>query len=111
MTLEASEFLRRFCLHILPKGFRKIRHYGFLATRNKQKLRLQQVCMGILKQAKGKPNWKEISLEKLGFDVDACPCCTGGKMIRMQSFAAHAPPELINNLIQQHTLDRQNLLS
>lgn len=111
MTLEASEFLRRFCLHILPKGFRKIRHYGFLATRNKQKLRLQQFCLGVLKQAKGKPNWKEISLEKLGFDVDACPCCTGGKMIRMQSFAAHAPPELINNLIQQHTLNRQNLLS
>ena len=33
MTLEATEFIRRFCLHILPKGFRKIRHYGFLSNR------------------------------------------------------------------------------
>jgi predicted Zn-ribbon and HTH transcriptional regulator len=32
MTLEAAEFLRRFCLHILPPGFRKIRYYGFMAN-------------------------------------------------------------------------------
>jgi hypothetical protein len=36
MTLSAPEFLRRFCLHIWPKGFRKIRHYGILASRNKK---------------------------------------------------------------------------
>jgi hypothetical protein len=35
MTISAPEFLRRFCLHILPKGFRKIRHYGILSSRNK----------------------------------------------------------------------------
>ena len=34
MTLEATEFLRRFCLHILPPGFRKIRYYGFIANTN-----------------------------------------------------------------------------
>ncbi len=33
MTLSAEEFLRRFCLHILPKGFVRIRFYGFLAPR------------------------------------------------------------------------------
>ena len=33
MTLTATEFLRRFLLHILPKGFQRIRHYGFLANR------------------------------------------------------------------------------
>jgi hypothetical protein len=32
MTLSSTEFLRRFCLHILPKGFRKIRHYGLLSS-------------------------------------------------------------------------------
>jgi hypothetical protein len=33
MTLSAAEFLRRFCLHVLPKGFVRIRFYGFLAPR------------------------------------------------------------------------------
>ncbi len=33
MTLAAVEFLRRFLLHILPAGFMRIRHYGFLANR------------------------------------------------------------------------------
>jgi hypothetical protein len=35
MTLEATEFIRRFLLHILPSGFVKIRHFGFLANRNR----------------------------------------------------------------------------
>ena len=39
MTISAPEFLRRFCLHILPKNFRKIRHYGILSSRNKKNLR------------------------------------------------------------------------
>ena len=38
MTLKGTEFLRRFCLHILPHGFRKIRQYGFLANVCKAKL-------------------------------------------------------------------------
>ena len=32
MTLEAHEFIRRFLLHVLPDGFQRIRHYGFLAN-------------------------------------------------------------------------------
>jgi hypothetical protein len=35
MTLSAEEFLRRFCLHVLPKGFVRIRFYGFLAPRSR----------------------------------------------------------------------------
>jgi hypothetical protein len=35
MTLEAVEFIRRFMLHVLPPGFMKIRHFGFLANRNR----------------------------------------------------------------------------
>jgi len=37
MTLSATEFIRRFLLHVLPKGFMKIRHYGLLGNRNKTK--------------------------------------------------------------------------
>ena len=33
MTLKAAEFIRRFLLHVLPAGFVRIRHYGFLANR------------------------------------------------------------------------------
>ncbi len=37
MTLSAKEFVRRFLIHVLPKHFTKIRHYGFLASRDKKK--------------------------------------------------------------------------
>lgn len=92
MLLEAEEFLRRFCLHILPPGFMKIRHYGILASRVKPMLRMYQMKMGVLVQNLEKANWKEITKTKLHFDIDACPCCKTGKMIRIQSFDANAPP-------------------
>ena len=92
MTLDAEEFLRRFCLHILPPGFMKIRHYGILASRVKPMLRMQQMQMGVLIQNIEKVNWKVITKTRLHFDVDACPCCKTGKMIRILSFDANAPP-------------------
>lgn len=95
MTLEATEFLRRFCLHILPPKFMKIRHYGILASRTKPKLQMQQMKMGIMvieKEKREKKDWKELTKTKLGFDVEQCPCCKTGKMVRIISFDAHAPP-------------------
>ena len=50
MTLEAIEFLRRFCMHILPPGFRKIRYYGFMANVNSALLQVQQKEMGVKMQ-------------------------------------------------------------
>ena len=38
MQLEPVEFLRRFMLHVLPRGFNRIRHYGLLSNRNKRAL-------------------------------------------------------------------------
>ena len=99
MTLAAEEFLRRFCMHILPPKFMKIRHYGILASRVKPKLRIQQMKLGIIiesrSSAKEKKDWKEIAKTKLNFDVDRCPCCKTGKMIRIMSFDANAPPIII----------------
>jgi hypothetical protein len=46
MTLSATEFLRRFVQHVLPRGFVKVRHYGFLANRRRQN-RLE-VCRRLL---------------------------------------------------------------
>ena len=94
MTLDAAEFLRRFCLHILPKGFRKIRHYGFLSNRNAARLGMQQMQMGIIPQPKQKvkKEWKEVAKEKLHYDADACPCCKTGRMVTILAFQAHGPP-------------------
>jgi len=38
MTLDASEFMRRFLQHVLPRGFHKVRYYGLLSPRNRQRL-------------------------------------------------------------------------
>jgi hypothetical protein len=109
MTLDATEFLRRFCLHILPPKFMKIRHYGILSSRTKPKLRMQQMKMGVIvieKEKQGKTEkkgWKELSKEKLGFDVEKCPCCKTGKMVRILSFDAHAPPLHYMELIKMQS--------
>ena len=114
MTLEATEFLRRFCLHILPPKFMKIRHYGILASRTKPKLRMQQMKMGIIvvRQEKKDPitnGWKELSKIKLGFDVEQCPCCKTGKMVRIVSFDAHAPPLYWIEQLRKRTSIERNI--
>ncbi len=45
-TLSAEEFIRRFLQHVLPRRFRKVRYYGFLAARNKNQLQLIQYLFG-----------------------------------------------------------------
>jgi hypothetical protein len=94
MVLEATEFLRRFCLHILPPGFRKIRHYGFLANTNRAMLQMQQKEMGVAVAPAIKKDWKTIAKEKMNYDVDECPCCKKGRMMAILHFDAHAPPPL-----------------
>jgi hypothetical protein len=101
MTLEADEFLRRFCLHILPPKFVKMRHYGFLSSRAKQKLKIEQMKQGISTAKKSskieKKGYKEITKNQLGFDVDQCVCCKKGRMITVMQFMANAPPKQIND--------------
>jgi hypothetical protein len=90
MTLDAVEFLRRFCLHILPRGFRKIRHYGLLASRCKPLLRIRQLQMGVL-PAPLKDS-TQICVQNLKFNPKACPCCKTGEMLCLLFFSANAPP-------------------
>lgn len=110
MTLDAHEFLRRFCLHILPPKFVKIRHYGFLSSRGKIKLKIRQVQLGILPPKHQKQTgipFAEIARTRLGFDPEACPCCKTGKMIIVMQFGANAPPSLLqntNNKLKMNTL-------
>jgi hypothetical protein len=96
MTLDATEFLRRFCLHLLPPGFRKIRYYGFMANANSILLQVQQKEMGVAVQP-GKEikkiSWKVIAKEKLNYDADLCPACKKGRMVTLLHFDAHGPPD------------------
>ena len=55
MTLSADDFIRRFMMHVLPAGFTKIRHYGFLSSRGKQsKLKVCKVQTGMSLRRKEK---------------------------------------------------------
>lgn len=96
MTLESDEFLRRFCLHILPPKFVKIRHYGFLASRVKRKLKIHQLQQGILPNKKEKIGYIEITKNQLGFDLETCPCCKIGRMKIVLQFMPNAPPTQLN---------------
>jgi hypothetical protein len=89
MTLDAAEFIRRFLLHSLPKGFQRIRQYGFLANRvRQQKLSL---CRELLSHANEgtRPNGN-ITPEDIDTDTRSdpdstategtCPACQKGRM-------------------------------
>ena len=82
VTLSAVEFIRRFLLHSLPRGFVRIRHYGFLANRNRQ-TNLAAI-RGLLGLAPAAPQCftglEEIIGRLTGVDITACPCCDRGKM-------------------------------
>lgn len=92
MTLEATEFLRRFCMHILPKRFVKIRHYGFLSSRNKPDLKMHQLQIGVLPETplNKSDNAGAASAAQHSY---RCPYCKTGTMIRILSFDANAPPD------------------
>ena len=85
MTLDASEFIRRFLLHILPDGFVKIRHYGILSNRNhKTKLHLCKQLLGVehlQEYDQEKESWQDLLARITGSDPGICPRCGKGKMV------------------------------
>lgn len=98
MTLPAMEFMRRFSLHILPKGFMRIRHYGILSSKRKQKtLPLIHEQLNSRYQKMESKDWKQISTD-LNYNPDCCPVCKKQTMITILSFDRRGPPDL--NFIQ-----------
>jgi predicted Zn-ribbon and HTH transcriptional regulator len=98
MTLDAFEFIRRFLLHILPKGYFKIRYYGLLASRNQRTdlelcRQLLQVAVKIAEQAQ-RLSWQELMMELFDLDVRRCPVCGNGRLVAKQLIPrnSHAPP-------------------
>ena len=83
MTLTHEEFIRRFALHILPKGFVKIRHYGFLSSNWKRgKLKVLQEKLKVQPQIKVA---KESKIRK-------CQCCKTGNLHTILIFDQRGPP-------------------
>jgi Putative transposase len=90
MTLSTDEFIRRFLLHVLPKGFHRIRHYGLLASAGRK------ANVARARELLAAPAPAE--LEETAPPPDArppCPCC-GGRMVIIEIFQraarARAPP-------------------
>jgi len=76
-SLTASEFIRRFLLHVLPTGLVRIRHFGFLASRCKTAMLAQ--CRQGLGVPKPQPQPPKTAAQWMlvltGVDIEACPCC------------------------------------
>ena len=91
MTLAADEFIRRFLLHVLPPGFTKIRHYGFLSSAVKRKkLALCKKLTGATSTVKVKLSAPEFMMKLTGRDITCCPSCGLGHFTIMVGLP---PPE------------------
>ena len=81
MALPAATFLRRFLLHVLPKGFVRIRHYGLLANSvRRERIPLARQLLGVSQEtAVPAPpeSWEDLLLRLTGKDVSCCPSCGG----------------------------------
>jgi hypothetical protein len=83
MTLSAEEFIRRFLTHVLPESYTRIRHFGFLATRDrKDNITRVKRLLGVSASNDGskEQSIQEIMLELTGKDIFKCPRCRSGTM-------------------------------
>jgi len=102
MTLEADEFIRRFLLHVLPDGFQRIRHYGFLAHRyRKAKLALCRQLLGVALTAvvkrQDQPDYRDLYEKLTGRSLRECPVCHAGHMVVIASLPASGRPPPLGN--------------
>jgi hypothetical protein len=86
-TLSGEKFLRLFCMHILPPGFTRIRHYGFLSSASKTKsLAIIRKDLKVSPPPVNKTKtWQDIAFKRMGISPGVCKCC-GGKMLVVESF-------------------------
>jgi len=96
MTLSFDEFLHRFLLHLLPKGFVRIRHFGFLA--NRRRATFLPLCFQALNAAPPSQIEPEASPAQEPCPLWLCPKC-GGRMVVIERLTAaqiqlRCPPSL-----------------
>jgi len=84
MTLATHEFIRRFLLHVLPKGLHRIRHYGLFAStcRAENIARARELLATAAPMIETAPDNAE---------ADKCPCC-GGRMFIIETFERGSHP-------------------
>lgn len=87
MTLTASEFIRRFLLHVLPDGFHRIRHYGLFANGHRaERIKLCRQLLGAAELVATNGDTVAPSPDQM----HACPCC-GGRMKIVETFDRGTP--------------------
>jgi hypothetical protein len=94
MTLDAGEFIRRFLLHVLPDGFRRIRHFGFLANGHRTaKLATIRTLLDVPAPdlAVAPTTYRERYARLTGRSLDICPCC-GGRMVEIATLVRSPAP-------------------
>ena len=88
MHLKPMEFIRRYSMHILPKGFVRIRHYGILSSTAKK---MASVC--IKQQLPAVPLLVKTRPVLQTYDPKVCPCCKEQTMHALVHFNYRGPPE------------------
>ena len=93
MRLSAIEFLRRFLQHVLPKGFHKVRHFGFLHPTNRNTLRRLQLLLW--ERDRNRTATMEQEIEARAGIEKLCPYCKEGTMVAISWFPrkARSPPQ------------------
>lgn len=100
MTLSTEEFIRRFQLHILPKGFTRIRHYGFLSSSWKKE-RLPRLQLQLAdRDLTHVENFvvPEKSVHR------CCPSCKTGTLVTLLTFDGRGPPTNYQQTIKRKLL-------
>ena len=93
MTLPPHEFIRRFLVHVLPKGFHRIRHYGLLASANRAANIARARQLLAIPATPKQPETPETSAaDEPRVLPRPCPCC-GGRMIIIETFARGCEPK------------------
>ena len=93
MTLATHEFIRRFLLHVLPKGFHRNRHYGLFANGNRAaNIARARELLGVATGSKKPEASDTTAADKPRVLPRPCRCC-GGRMIIIETFAAGCQPQ------------------
>jgi hypothetical protein len=91
MTLGPHDFIRRVLIHVLPKGFHRIRHYGLFASAERRHNIAQLRELLAVPTPKPEVNDVEDKASASKPLAPACPCC-GGRMVIIETFARGATP-------------------
>jgi hypothetical protein len=91
MTLPIDEFIRRFLIHVLPKRFHRIRHYGLLAKGNRAANIAHARALLAASPPSKEPEASETTTDEQRVLPCPCPCC-GGRMIIIESFGRGCEP-------------------